>query len=77
MLQVTQCTGHISTNTRPHQVHWCDQEIGNAQSEVMPSHSGTADEAWYWVLCSGWLSIHGDMVVYVHMHISYFKKANL
>lgn len=39
--------------------------LSHAQNTVMPSHSGTADEIWYWqkwVLCSGRLSIHGDVV---------------
>ena len=28
--KVTHCTRHVSANTRPHQLHWGDQEMGTA-----------------------------------------------
>ena len=30
--KVTRCTGHVLANTRPHQLHWGDQEMGTAIS---------------------------------------------
>ena len=34
--KVTQCPGHVSANTRPHQLRWGDQEMG--------MHKATANE---------------------------------
>ena len=28
--KVTHCAGRVSANTRPHQLHWGDQEMGTA-----------------------------------------------
>ena len=32
LCKVTHCTGRISANTRPHQQHWGDREMGTAIS---------------------------------------------
>ena len=32
LYKVTHCAGYISVNTRPHQLHWGDQEMGTAIS---------------------------------------------
>ena len=32
LCKVTHCTGHISANARPHQLHWGDQDMGTAIS---------------------------------------------
>ena len=30
LYNVTHCTGHVSTNTRPHQLYWREWEMGTA-----------------------------------------------
>ena len=32
LCKVTHCTGHILANTRPHQLHWGDWEMGTVIS---------------------------------------------
>ena len=32
LCKVTHCAGHVSANTRPHQLHWGDREMGTAIS---------------------------------------------
>ena len=37
LCKVTHCAGRVSANTRPHQLHWGDQEMGTATSCIESS----------------------------------------
>ena len=37
LCKVTHCAGRVSANTRPHQLHWGDREMGTATSCIVCS----------------------------------------